>query len=96
MLVAADAARYGEDMSEPEQHDAAASSSPPEAPPAATPVGRVRAEFAQRLAARQRHSRQVARLAMLEEHLGGPPRPEVLEPVRRLLYGDAPAPRAAG
>lgn len=81
-------------MSEPEQHDAAASS-PPEAPSAATPAGRARAEFAQRLAARQRHPRQVARLAMLEEHLGGSPRPEVLDQVRRLLYGDAPAPRAA-
>lgn len=32
---------------------------------------------------------------MLEEHLGGSPRPEVLDQVRRLLYGDAPAPRAA-
>lgn len=82
-------------MSDPEQHDVAPVS-PPEAPSAVTPAGHARAEFARRLADRQRHSRQVARLAMLEEHLGGPPRPEVLEPVRQLLYGDAPAPRAAG
>ncbi|GAB3002675.1 hypothetical protein [Saccharothrix stipae] len=77
-------------MSQPEQPDSEAST-----PPSASAGGK-RAEFARRLAARQSHSRQVARLAMLEEHLGGPPRPEVVEPVRRLLYGDAPAPRAAG
>ncbi|WP_158853562.1 hypothetical protein [Saccharothrix deserti] len=55
-----------------------------------------RAGFGERLAARQSHPLRVGRLAILEYHLGGPPAAEVLSQVSQCLYGDTPAPRAAG
>ncbi|GAA2696967.1 MULTISPECIES: hypothetical protein [Actinosynnema] len=40
-------------------------------------------------------TQRAARLTLLEEHLGGPPAPEVLEQGRAVLHGP-PASRAVG